>query len=163
MKTMWILIASLVALGFVAALAGIQRNRKLAKQLANGEIAEMPEVKMVLDCGADSCELDEGKSCDLDCMTPIIKQDIDYYDDEELDAYKGIASDEYTEEQTNQFAEIFYELKEVEVAGWCRSLQLRGIELPDGIKEEVLLVVRERRFQPVTNGQDHSEDKVKVS
>ena len=74
---MWILIASLVALGFVAALAGIQRNRKLAKQLANGEIAEMPEVKMVLDCGADSCELDEGKSCDLDCMTPIIKQDID--------------------------------------------------------------------------------------
>ena len=33
-----------------------------------------------------------------------------------------------------------------EVAGWVRSLQLRGIELPDGIKDEVLLIVGERRL-----------------
>ena len=79
---MWILIASLLVLGILAAIAGILRNRSLARKLANGEIQEMPEVKMVLDCGADSCELDEGNSCDLECMTPVIKQHIDYYDDE---------------------------------------------------------------------------------
>ena len=33
-----------------------------------------------------------------------------------------------------------------EVAGWVRSLQLRGIELPDEVKDEVLLIVGERRF-----------------
>ena len=54
---MWILITSLLVLGILAAIAGILRNRSLAKKLANGEIQEMPEVKMVLDCGADSCEL----------------------------------------------------------------------------------------------------------
>ena len=32
-----------------------------------------------------------------------------------------------------------------DVAGWVRSLQLRGIALPEGIKDEVLLIVRERR------------------
>ena len=142
---MWILIASLVAIGFVAALAGIQRNRKLAKQLANGEIAEMPEVKMVLDCGADSCELDEGKSCDLDCMTPIIKQDIDYYDDEELDAYKGKASDQYTDDETEEFRNVFYTMQEEDVPGWVKSLQQRELEIPDSLKDEVLLVLREIR------------------
>ena len=142
---MWILIASLVALGFVAALAGIQRNRKLAKQLANGEIAEMPEVKMVIDCGADSCELDEGKSCDLDCMTPIIKQDIDYYDDEELDAYKGKASDQYTDDETEEFRNVFYTMQEEDVPGWVKSLQQRELEIPDSLKDEVLLVLREIR------------------
>lgn len=142
---MWILIASLVALGFVAALAGIQRNRKLAKQLANGEIAEMPEVKMVLDCGADSCELDEGKSCDLDCMTPIIKQDIDYYDDEELDAYKGKASDQYTDDEAEEFRNVFYTMQEEDVPGWVKSLQQRELEIPDSLKDEVLLVLREIR------------------
>lgn len=142
---MWILIASLVALGFVAALAGIQRNRKLAKQLANGEIAEMPEVKMVLDCGADSCELDEGKSCDLDCMTPIIKQDIDYYDDEELDAYKGKASDQYTDDETEEFRNVFYTMQEEDMPGWVKSLRQRELEIPDSLKDEVLLVLREIR------------------
>lgn len=142
---MWILIASLVALGIVAAIAGILRNRSLAKQLAKGEIEEMPEVKMVLDCGADACELDEGNSCDLDCMTPVIKQHIDYYDDEELDAYKGKASDQYTDNETEEFRNVFYTMQEDDVPGWIKSLQQRELNLPDSIKDEVLLVLREIR------------------
>ena len=59
---MWILVISLIALGGLAALAGIIRNHSLQKKVANGELDQMPEVKMVLDCGADSCELDEGGS-----------------------------------------------------------------------------------------------------
>ena len=51
----------------------------------------------------------------------------------------------YTEEDVEEFREIFYTLQEVDMAGWVRSLQLRQIELPYEIKEEVLLVMRERR------------------
>ena len=142
---MWILIVSLVALGILAAIAGILRNRSLAKKLANGEITEMPEVKMVLDCGADACELDEGKSCDLDCMTPIIKRHIDYYDDEELDAYKGKASDQYTDEEAEEFRNVFYTMQEDDVPGWVKSLQQRELEIPDNLKDEVFLVLREIR------------------
>ena len=52
----------------------------------------------------------------------------------------------YTEEEINEFREIMYTMKEEEVAGWCRSLQLRGIEIPDELKDELFLIVGERRF-----------------
>ena len=68
-----------------------------------------------------------------------------YYDDEELDALRGVNPGTFTPAQEKQMADIFYTLRESDVAGWLRSLQLRGIELPAGLKEEALLIVRERR------------------
>ena len=70
---------------------------------------------------------------------------VTYYDDEELDALAGIQPDEYTQEQTDMLAEVFYTLKEKDVPGWLRSLQLRRIELPEELRDEALLIVRERR------------------
>ena len=155
-----VLIGGLALLVFALSLIGHKRYEKRVEQ-GTAKPEETSPFEVTKEVPQECCG--QHATCERDSLLAAVSKEIIYYDDEELDAYKGIASDEYTEEQTNQFAEIFYELKEVEVAGWCRSLQLRGIELPDGIKEEVLLVVRERRFQPVTNGQDHSEDKVKVS
>ena len=67
-------------------------------------------------------------------------------DDEELDAYRGVPGDGYTSEQVEQFRDVLYTMKEVEVAGWVRSLQLRAVELPDELKDEVFLIVGERRM-----------------
>ena len=44
-------------------------------------------------------------------------------------------------------ADALHTCKEDEVAGWSRSLQLRGIELPDELKDELFLIVGERRFK----------------
>ena len=71
--------------------------------------------------------------------------EIIYYDDEELDAYQGISSDSYTDRQIQQFSDVFYTLKETDVSGWLRSLQARKINLPDQLKDEALLIVREQR------------------
>ena len=71
--------------------------------------------------------------------------EIIYYDDEELDELAGINPTAYTEEQQDRIAYVFYTLKESDVAGWLRSLQLRNILLPDEIREEALMIVRERR------------------
>ena len=142
---MWILVLSLIVLGILAALAGFIRNRSLQRMIAKGELDKMPEVKMVLDCGADSCELDEGGSCNLDCMTPIIKKGIDYYDDEELDVYKGKASNQYTDEEAEEFRNVFYTMQEDDVPGWVKSLQQRELNIPDSLKDEVLMVLREIR------------------
>ena len=38
-----------------------------------------------------------------------------------------------------------YTMQDIDVAGWVRSLQLRGIELPDDLKDEVFLIIGERR------------------
>lgn len=70
---------------------------------------------------------------------------IEYYDDEELDALSGIAHQDYTEDQYQMLRDVFDTLREDDVAGWVRSLQLRNIQLPDDIRDEALLIVRERR------------------
>ena len=70
---------------------------------------------------------------------------IDYYDDEELDALADIAPEQYTESQYQMLREVFNSLSEKDVPGWCRSIQLRRIQLPQDIREEALLIVRERR------------------
>lgn len=73
------------------------------------------------------------------------QQKIEYYDDEELDLFIGKEADAYTEEETNQFRDVLYTMQDIDVAGWVRSLQLRGIELPDDLKDEVFLIIGERR------------------
>ena len=147
----------LVLLTFGLSLIGHKRYEKRVEEgtAKPDETSPFEVTKEVPDecCGQHA-------TCERDSLLAAVSKDIIYYDDEELDEYKGIESWDYTDEQADEFANIFYELKEVEVAGWVRSLQLRGIELPDQLKDEVLLVVRERRFQPVSAG-DHSNDKVK--
>lgn len=71
--------------------------------------------------------------------------EIIYYDDEELDALAGIPYYEYTRAQENMVREVFNTMQEKDVPGWCRSLQLRNIQLPLDVREEALLIVRERR------------------
>ena len=75
-----------------------------------------------------------------------VSKKIEYYDDEELDRFLGTESDAYNEKEVEEFREVLYTLKEVEVAGWIRSLQLRGIELPDALKDEAFLILGERRI-----------------
>jgi hypothetical protein len=76
---------------------------------------------------------------------------IEYYDDEELDALAGIAPEAFTPEQYQALRDVFSTLQEADVPGWCRSLQLRNITLPPDIREEALLIVRERRSGTLTH------------
>lgn len=69
----------------------------------------------------------------------------EYYDDEELDSLAGIAPEQFTAEQHNAIRQVFDTLQEKDVPGWCRSLQLRNIQLPADVRDEALLIVREQR------------------
>ena len=135
------LILSLVALFFVALLAGWLRNRSLEKKLAKGEIKKMPGIKKAR---PDGC-CGQHETCERESLLAAVSKNIEYYDDEELDTYRGRNADEYTDEEVEQFEEILYTMREDEVAGWVRSLQLRGINLPDALKDEVFMIVGEMR------------------
>ena len=136
---MWILIIGLIVLALVAALAGSIRYRRLQKQVERGEIAAMPEVVTVDEecCG-------QHEVCEKESLLAAVSKRIEYYDDEELDRYIGTPPDGYTPEQ-EEFRDVFYTMQSEEVAGWVRSLQLRGIALPNNLKDEVFLIVGERR------------------
>ena len=131
---MWYIVISLIGLGVVAAIAGYFRNKKLQKMLERGEISEIPEVC----CG-------QHETCERDSLLAAVSKKIEYYNDEELDRFQGVEADAYDEEAVEEFSEVLYTLREVEVAGWLRSLQLRGINLPDALKDEAFLIIGERR------------------
>lgn len=138
---MWILIISLIVLAGIAAIAGSVRYRRLQKKIDRGELEAMPEVKEV---DAECCGQHE--VCEKESLLAAVSKKIEYYDDEELDKYIGVNPDEYTPEQEEEFRDVFYTMQDTDVAGWVRSLQLRGIALPDNIKDEVFLIVGERRL-----------------
>ena len=109
----------------------------------------MPEVKEV---DVECCGQHE--VCERDSLLAAVSKKIEYYDDEELDQFIGKAGDAYTEEETEMFRDVLYTTLDVEVAGWVRSLQLRGIELPDDLKDEVFLIIGERRNVEVKKADD---------
>ena len=137
------LVFGLLALGVFAMIAGWINNRRLQKKLDRGEITEMPTLQQVENmecCG-------QHEVCEKDSLLAALSKEIEYFNDEELDRFKGFNSDAYSEEETEEFREVLYTMREVEVAAWVRSLQLRGVELPDGVKDEVLMIVGEQRNQ----------------
>ena len=137
---MWILITGLVLLGIIALIAGIIRNKRLEQKIAKGELDRMPEVKEV---DVECCGQHE--ICEKESLLAAVSKKIEYYDDEELDQFIGRTGDTYTDEETNQFRDVLCTMQDVDVAGWIRSLQLRGVELPDDLKDEVFLIIGERR------------------
>ena len=79
--------------------------------------------------------------CEQVCMMEAATKDIEYFDDEELDRFQGKPSDQYTDEESNEFAEVLYSMKQEEVKDWNRSLILRGIHLPNQLKDELIMLI----------------------
>jgi len=119
---MWIFIISLFALAAVAAIAGMLHNRRLQKKVESGELDAMPEPVLV-----DSECCGQHEVCEKESLLAAVSKQIEYYDDEELDRYIGTSPDAYTPEQADEFRDVFYTMRDEDVAGWVRSLQLRGI------------------------------------
>lgn len=129
---MWVLVLVLiVGAAALMLLTHLNRKNKNEEVVINFEMDEEC-------CGAHEV-------CDKDSLLNS-NIDIIYFDDEELDHLSDISPEQYTDIQRNMVAEVFYTLKESDVAGWLRSLQLRNIQLPSDIKEEALLIVSERRM-----------------
>ncbi len=83
--------------------------------------------------------------CEKDSLLAGVSEKIIYYEDEELDVFKGMEPTEYSDDQIEQFRDVLYTLRVDEVAGWARSIQLRGINLPTIIQDELLMIVSEAR------------------
>jgi hypothetical protein len=107
-------------------------NRKKATEDKANEVTATPASDC---CGAhEICEFDELKMDD----TKII-----YYDDEELDAYKNIPENEYTDKHIDEFREVLYTLKNEEIRYWLLSIERRKISLPSLLQEEARMLIAE--------------------
>ena len=122
------LLLSLVALGLISALIGYISYRR-------GDRQEI--IKAQGDC--TSCS-GSNAMCEQECTMKAATEPIEYFDDEELDTFRGRPSDSYTEEETQQFANVLETLQPNEVKPWGRSLILRGINMPDSLKDEFTML-----------------------
>lgn len=57
-----------------------------------------------------------------------------YYDDEELDHYRGTI--DYKPEDIETFRDVLYTLPKGEIRDWGAAIEARGITMPDEIREE---------------------------
>ncbi len=138
---MKILILLLIGLFLFAVCLGQLQWVRYRRRKARGEDVAPPTVNKPR---PDGC-CGEHEICEKESLLAAVSKDIEYYEDEELDAYRGRPSDGYTAEEVEQFQDILYTMKSDEVAGWVRSLQLREVALPDELKDEVFMIVGERR------------------
>lgn len=96
--------------------------------------AHVPPVEC---CGAHEV-------CEAETLLALSDKII-YYDDEELDRFRGKGPDDYADAEIDEFREVLLTLQTHEVAGWLRSLALRQVEPPAEVRDEALMVVSEFR------------------
>ena len=92
---------------------------------------------------AASCSTCNGHDdrCEQECMMEAATKEIVYFDDEELDRFQGRRSDSYTEVEADTFREVLYTMRPEEAKEWNRSLILRGVNVPDQIKDELVMLM----------------------
>lgn len=123
-------IGALFILAIIAAIATKFTKRKAGE----------PDVIMPTSGDCSSCDGTDDK-CEQVCMMEAATKDIEYYDDEELDRFRGRPSNQYTDAEVEEFATVLYTMQPHEVKGWNRNLILREINLPDQIKDEVITMI----------------------
>lgn len=134
-----IILGALVAVGFTLWLTH--------KPVQEPETAPLPEEE-VRQAEADEAEEEccgQHQICERESLLAAVSKKIEYFDDEELDRFQGKRPEEYTDEEADEFRQVMLSMREDEVAAWARSLQLRGLELPEPVREELLLIVSELR------------------
>ena len=74
-------------------------------------------------------------------LSPDIDEKPVYYDDEELDRFAGKDADSYSPDEIEEVREVMMTLLPEDVPGWVRSIQLRGINLPSPLRDELFILL----------------------
>jgi len=128
-----------IILFFVLALA---ITNYIQRKKGNTQTREMAPPSIDLS-GGGCCGAHE--VCEKDSLIAAFIEKPEYFDDEELDKFARRDSGQYKHSEVDEFREVFYSVLDEEKPRWVRSLQMRGISLPDQLKDEVLMFVNELR------------------
>lgn len=79
--------------------------------------------------------------CEKQRIADAMNHRAQYFEDEELDRFSGRGSDSYSDDEIEEFRYVMYTMRQEEVLEWLESLKVRGIELPDELKDEACMMV----------------------
>lgn len=130
MEIALVIIVGLFAVAGIVLLVKVNRANKKTRPKEETTSAPVSDC-----CGAhEVCDFDQ------------IKADesiIEYYEDEELDAFKNIGANDFTNAQIDQFREVLYTLKTKEIRYWLLSIERRQINLPAILVSEARTLMAE--------------------
>ena len=144
-----IILGVLVLVGVVLYAGELRYRRRMAEKAAEGggeDAGQEPDGEGNTDAAAADSQQCCGQHlvCEKDLLTPM-SDEILYDDDEELDRFIGRDPHSYTPEETEEFRDVLMTLRPEDVAGWARSITQRRLELPADVRDELLMLVNERR------------------
>lgn len=130
MEIALVIIVGLFAVAGIVLLVKVNRANKKTRPKEETTSAPVSDC-----CGAhEVCDFDQ------------IKADesiIEYFEDEELDAFKNIGANDFTNAQIDQFREVLYTLKTKEIRYWLLSIERRQINLPAILVSEARTLMAE--------------------
>lgn len=143
MKGALVILAVLVVIGVLIWAFDRKGRLQMRQRLESADDAAPADVTDTASSGEGEC-CGRHAVCEKTSLSPLTDEAV-YYDDHELDRFRGREPESYTEAETEEFRDILMSLLPDDVAGWSRSLQVRGIVLPSDVRDEVLMIVGELR------------------
>ena len=137
---------------FLAVLVGLSLIGRIIRKKSGDEVIHptsseentisiaQPEPEASVDDDDECCG--EHEVCEKGKIKRALRTDIEYFDDEELDRFRGTASDEYEDDSVEEFREVLYTMHPSEIEDWLKSLELREVALPDALKDELFMLLR---------------------
>ena len=140
-----IFLTALVALSIVGRIVRKQNGEdtvpsQLSSTQQTQESQEPQEPSSTAEDDGEEC-CGEHEVCEKGRIKRALRTDIEYFDDEELDRFRGTMPDEYDDEAVEDFREVLYTMHPSEVEDWLKSLELREVALPDILKDEVIMLM----------------------
>lgn len=135
----------LIALVSLSLIGRIIRKKSGDDTLPSSVEVVTPEPEHNADENDDEECCGEHEVCEKGKIKRALRTDIEYFDDEELDTYRGTASDEYEDNAIEEFREVLYTMDPKEIDDWLKSLELREVALPDALKDEVFMLLETNR------------------
>lgn len=144
MSSLYFFIGIIVFFALALAVSNfIQRKRgRTQPQETN---APAIDVRTKEEKAADSSCCGMHETCEKDSLIAAFTEKPEYFDDEELDRFQNRDSDGYSNGEADEFREVFYSVLDEEKPRWVRSLQVRGIAVPDQLKDEIVMLVSDLR------------------
>ena len=146
MKPAIILLAILVVGGAIVWIIDRLFYRKDEAENPDETVQNATNSEQIQGCADESCGI--RSICPSEqLLAGECKQEITYYDDEELDGFAGRGEGDYSPEEEEQWRDVLYTLQSADLLGWGQSIKHRGLVMPAAIKQEFLQLASEHHAQ----------------
>lgn len=114
----------------------------VSRRTPDDEAAHQPCTDGNAACGSCSTSYGSDECLSQKALRQAVEAPV-YFDDEELDSFRGRDSESYSDAEIEQFADVLYTMRPDEVATWIASLGLRGINLPASLRSEAAMLMEQ--------------------